>query len=44
MNQIFPFLIDAKEKEVSANIEKAIVTCIAHSRVFDNTIPRERVE
>lgn len=44
MNQIFPFLIDAKEKEVSANIEKAIVTCIAHSRVFDNRIPRERVE
>jgi len=44
MNQIFPFLIDAKEQQVSANVEKAIVTCIAHSRVFDNTIPRERLE
>lgn len=44
MKQIFPFLIDAKEQEVSANIEKAIVTCIAHSRVFDNTLPRERQE
>ncbi len=44
MNQIFPFLIDAKEQAVSPNIEKAIVTCLAHSRVFDNAIPREKLE
>lgn len=44
MNQIFPFLIDANDVPVSANIEKAITTCLVHSRVFDNTIPREKLE
>ncbi|MCE5196996.1 MAG: hypothetical protein LLG09_07715 [Negativicutes bacterium] len=43
MNQIFPFLIDAKDVPVSAHVEKAIATCLVHSRVFANTIPREKL-
>lgn len=44
MKQIFPFILETKENVVSSNVEKAIVTCLSHRRVFDQTIPRERQE
>lgn len=44
MKQTYPFILDPKDNLITSNMEKALVTCLSHSRVFDQTIPREKQE